>query len=137
MGPSRRVLLRTLALAGAGSLFALQPLAHLAWLALVAPALGVLAARALPPLAAALLPLAWLLPCAVRDPGTPPEPLWGWCVAAGLYAAGFACGVLLRANAWGLAGGTLLATLCLSLAPARGSSTGALWSDGPSEASSI
>jgi hypothetical protein len=127
MGPSRRVLPSALALAAAGSLFAPQPLAHLAWLALVAPALGVIAARALPILVAAALPLAWLAPFAAQVPGTPPAPLWGWCVAAGLYAAGFACGTLARANVWGLAGGTLLATLCLSLAPARGAYARGPW----------
>jgi hypothetical protein len=127
MGASRSVLARALGLAAAGCLFAAQPLAHLAWLALVAPALGMLAARALPALAAAVVPLAWLLPLVAVARGAPPTPWWGWCVAAGLYGAGFACAALVRANAWGLAGGALLATLCLSLAPARAAYAQAPW----------
>ncbi len=120
MGSGRRVVVSALALAAAGSLFATEPLAHLAWLALVAPALGALAARALPLALAAPLPLLWALPLVFAARGAPPEPLWGWCVAAGLYGLGLACGAGARAHPWSRAGLLLLATLALSVAPARG-----------------
>ena len=106
---------------------AAQPLAHLAWLALVAPALGALAAAALPAPLALALPLAWGVPLALAAAGAPPTPWWGGCVVLGLYGLGFACGALRRADAPACAGLLLVATLALALAPARGAYARSPW----------
>lgn len=120
MSARARVAVRFLVLAAAGASFAAWPVLHLLWLALVAPALGVLAAAALPPLAAALLPLTWFAVWAWAQPVLLPTPWWGACTAAGLFALGHACAPREPARAWGRAGLLTIATLALSLAPARG-----------------
>jgi len=127
MQARRSVAGAAVALVCAGLPFAAQPLAHLAWLALIAPALGVLAARALPFALGAVLSLAWMLPLTLAGRAAPPEPCWGWCVIAGLYGLGLACGALVREHRVDAAGALLLVTLLASTAPARGAWGGAPW----------
>lgn len=121
MSAPARVVLSFLGLAAAGASFAAWPLLQLSWLSLAAPALGALAAATLPLAAAAILPLSWFAPWAWAAPAVLPTPWWGACIAAGLFALGHACAPREPARAWGRAGLLTIATLALSLAPARGS----------------
>lgn len=134
MGSRARVVLSSLALAALGALFAAWPPVHLVWLSLVAPALGVLAASTLPFITAALLPAVWFVPLALTTDARLPTPLWGGCVAAGLYALGLALAPRARADAFGRAGLVLIAGLTLSIAPARGSFAREPWPPGGARA---
>jgi hypothetical protein len=87
----------------------------------------VLAARALPFALAAVLPLAWILPPTLAGRAALPESHWGWCVIAGLYGLGLACGALVREQGVGAAGALLFVTLLASTAPARGAWGGEPW----------
>lgn len=112
-----------------------DPVAALAWLAVLAPAAGSLAAtRGL-----SLLPLGWLVPVLWTLPvawagASSPRPLPGlaWAALAwtGLYAAGAGLGLVARArgwNPWATCGLVLLASGLLAVLPARGSIASAPW----------
>jgi hypothetical protein len=122
-GPVQRAAC-ALGICAAGLLLASAPLAHLAWLALCAPALGCLTARAGLAPAGALLPLVWAVPLWLAQRELPPAPHFGLCALAGLFALGLGLGALsarpLR-EVWRPAGALLLLTLALTLAPARAS----------------
>jgi hypothetical protein len=120
MSARARVVLSFLGLAAVGASFAGWPMLQLSWLSLTAPALGALSAAMLPLSAAAILPLSWFAPWTWAAPAVLPTPWWGASVAAGLFALGHACAPREPERAWGRAGLLTIATLALSLAPARG-----------------
>ncbi len=112
-----------------------DPVAALAWLAILAPAAGLLAAaRGL-----ALFPWGWLVPAlwvlplawaAARSPRPIPALAWAALCWTGLWAAGAGLGVVARArgwNPWSAAGLLLLASGALALAPARGAIASTPW----------
>jgi hypothetical protein len=97
---------------------ALDPVAACAWLALFAPAAGILAGAEAPRrvLVALLVPAAWALGLALvgaREPRALPTPHWAACALVGLFAAGWALGVRVRAPL-GAAGHALFLGLVLA-----------------------
>jgi len=95
-----------------------DPVALLGWLALLAPAAGVLcggSGAAFFPFALAV-PACWLLLLvlgAARAVGTLPSPLWAACALTGLFGLGFALGARTR-SPWPVAGLALVLGLVLS-----------------------
>ena len=102
-----------------GAAGALDPVTELAWLALFAPAAGVLcgASGLAPGPFAAIVPGAWCFFLVWADSLSErdlPTPLWAACALAGFFAAGFALGRARPASAFALAGGVLLVALATS-----------------------
>jgi hypothetical protein len=134
---SSALLLAALALVGALGAWpragAADPIAALFWLAVLAPAAGVLSAgRGL-----ALLPAGWLVPalwCAPLWPASSarplPSPWWSALAWTGLFAAGSAWGTLVRrraGDAWAAAGAALALAGLLALLPCRAALGGRPW----------
>ena len=107
--------LGALGLAG-GAAGELDPVTELAWLALFAPAAGVLcgASGLLPGPFAAIVPGAWCFFLVWADSLSErdlPTPAWAACALAGFFAGGFALGRWRPESAFALAGAALLVGL--------------------------
>ncbi len=109
-----------------------DPLALLAWLAVLAPTCGCAAVamdlRAWP--FAAAIPGAWMIALVIvsasagRDVAS---PLWGMLAIAGLFAAGAGAAHLARKQAWSTCGALLLVGAGLAMLPALPGRSGAPW----------
>jgi hypothetical protein len=102
-----------------------DPLAFLAWLALIASAAGaVTGAARVPPLPYGIaVPAAWTFGLIATDLAASrhvPTPAWAACAVTGSFLVGSAVGSVLRRHPWGAAGACMLVTLALAVGPLAG-----------------